>query len=139
MFAIDGVKLPSNADKRRSGTHAELARDAQRMEAAAQRLIAAHGRADHVGEGGTSDSARLERLRDEAQRIREFLAAQPERMSAKGAVRKSNVTDNDSAKMATQKGSSKVTPAWQRWMRSRRSSSPHRRSAVEVSKPYCCR
>ena len=24
MFAIDGVKLPSNADKRRSGTHAEL-------------------------------------------------------------------------------------------------------------------
>src|SRR2546425_12747607 len=23
MFAIDGVKLPSNADKRRSGTHAE--------------------------------------------------------------------------------------------------------------------
>jgi transposase len=30
MFAIDGVKLPSNADKRRSGTHAELLHDAPR-------------------------------------------------------------------------------------------------------------
>jgi transposase len=49
MFAIDGVKLPSNADKRRSGTHAE-------------------------------------------------------RRSEKGSVRKSNVTDNGSAKMATSKG-----------------------------------
>jgi hypothetical protein len=38
MFAIDGVKLPSNACKRCSGTHAELAREAQRMEAAAEKL-----------------------------------------------------------------------------------------------------
>ena len=30
MFAIDGVKLPSSADKRRSGTHAELAHEADR-------------------------------------------------------------------------------------------------------------
>jgi transposase len=30
MFAIDGVKLPSNASKERSGTHAELARCARR-------------------------------------------------------------------------------------------------------------
>ncbi|MDB5902828.1 MAG: family transposase [Betaproteobacteria bacterium] len=34
MFAIGGVKLPSNADKRHSGTHAELLHDAQRIEAA---------------------------------------------------------------------------------------------------------
>src|SRR5687767_8453755 len=34
MFAIDGVKLPSNADKRRSGTHAELRHEAERMEKA---------------------------------------------------------------------------------------------------------
>jgi hypothetical protein len=43
-------------------------------------------------------------MRAEAKRIREFLAAHEERRSDKGALRKSNVTDNDSAKMATAKG-----------------------------------
>jgi hypothetical protein len=46
----------------------------------------------------------MERLRAEARRIREFLATHEERRSEKGAIRKSNVTDNDSAKMATAKG-----------------------------------
>jgi transposase len=41
MFAIDGVKLPSNADKRRSGTHAELAHEAKRMV-----VVAAEGESD---------------------------------------------------------------------------------------------
>src|SRR5262245_65420628 len=35
MFAIDGVKLPSNADKSRSGTHTERRHGAARMEEAA--------------------------------------------------------------------------------------------------------
>jgi transposase len=48
MFAIDGVKLPSNAAKRRSGTHAELAHEAKRMEVAAAKLIAAHRSADRL-------------------------------------------------------------------------------------------
>jgi transposase len=33
MFAIDGVKLPGNASKERSGTHAELLHRAERLEA----------------------------------------------------------------------------------------------------------
>ena len=35
MFAIDGVKLPSNASKERSGTHAELRHRAERLDKAA--------------------------------------------------------------------------------------------------------
>jgi transposase len=35
MFAIDGLKLPCNASKERSGTHAELAHRAARLERAA--------------------------------------------------------------------------------------------------------
>ena len=31
LFAIDGVKLPGNASKERSGTHAELAHRAARL------------------------------------------------------------------------------------------------------------
>jgi transposase len=104
MFAIDGVKLPSNADKRRSGTHAELLHDAQRIEAAVERMLAAHREDDAAIKPRTSTAHRGERLQGEARRIREFLATHAERRSAKGSVRKSNVTDNESAKMATSKG-----------------------------------
>jgi len=107
MFAIDGVKLPSNADKRRSGTHAELAHEAERMEKAVAKMVRAHRSRDERAETGKDDeanTARIERLSSEAKRIRAFLAAGTERRSEKGAIRKSNVTDNDSAKMATSKG-----------------------------------
>jgi transposase len=107
MFAIDGVKLPSNADKRRSGTHAELQHEAERMEKAVAKMVRAHRGRDERAETGEEDeanAARIERLSNEARRIRAFLAASTERRSEKGALRKSNVTDNDSAKMATSKG-----------------------------------
>jgi transposase len=107
MFAIDGVKLPSNADKRRSGTHAELAHEAGRMEAAVAKMMKAHRGRDERADAGEDDAdhaARIERLQNEAKRIRAFLATHAERRSEKGAIRKSNVTDNDSAKMATSKG-----------------------------------
>ena len=81
MFAIDGVKLPSNADKRRSGTHAELRHEAQRMEAAVATMMRAHRARDEekdAAEDPATDRARLERLQSEARRIREFLAAHEE-------------------------------------------------------------
>jgi hypothetical protein len=107
MFAIDGVKLSSNADKRRSGTHAELRHEAERMEKAVAKMVRAHRGRDERPETGEEDeanAARIERLSSQAKRIRAFLAASTERRSEKGALRKSNVTDNDSAKMATSKG-----------------------------------
>ena len=36
MFAIDGVKLPSNASKAKSGTRADFIRQADKLEAAAR-------------------------------------------------------------------------------------------------------
>ncbi len=48
MFAIDGVKLPSNAAKKRSGTHAELARQAERMEAAVATILTTHQSRDET-------------------------------------------------------------------------------------------
>ncbi|MEQ1689713.1 MAG: hypothetical protein ABMA00_00390 [Gemmatimonas sp.] len=38
-LAIDGVKLPSNAPKHRSGTRAEFARQAEKLEAAAATML----------------------------------------------------------------------------------------------------
>ena len=46
MFAIDGVKLPCNASKERSGTHAELRHRAQRLDKAARKIIELHRSSD---------------------------------------------------------------------------------------------
>ena len=107
MFAIDGVKLPSNASKTKSGTRADFLRRAEKMEAAARKMLDRHREADAGGEGGPSDreARTLARLQAEAQKNREWLAAHPkDRTGAKGALRLSNRTDGESAKMATGKG-----------------------------------
>ena len=44
MFAIDGVKLPSNASKSSSGTRAEFERQAAKLEAAAQTMLSGTGK-----------------------------------------------------------------------------------------------
>lgn len=46
IFAIDGVKLPSNASKRRSGTRATFARQAAKLETAAAAMLARHRATD---------------------------------------------------------------------------------------------
>lgn len=110
MFAIDGVKLPSNASKARSGTHAELAHQADRIEQRIQQMLKEHRRQDAQGEIAESNhaanAASIEALHNEADSIREFLRTHRKRSNeaGKGPERKSNTTDNDSAKMATAKG-----------------------------------
>lgn len=108
MFAIDGVKLPSNASKQKSGTRQEFLHQAEKMEQAAKKMLAQHRQADAVQEGeqeSVTVGRKVERLQREAQKVREWLAAHPEeRKGATGKVRLSNRTDNESAKMATSKG-----------------------------------
>jgi transposase len=108
MFAIDGVKLPSNASKQRSGTRADFAHQAQKMEAAVQTMLARHREADSGDvepQVQAKESRRIEQLQREARRIREWLLDNPQdRKGSRGSVRKSNRTDNESAKMATSKG-----------------------------------
>ena len=108
MFAIDGVKLPSNASKRRSGTRSEFERQATKLEAAAKTMLARHREADAKPVEPdllTKEAKRIERLERDAAQIRGWLAKHPEeRRGVKGSVRKSNRTDNESAKMATGKG-----------------------------------
>lgn len=107
LFAIDGVRLPSNASKERSGTYAELLHRADRLEKAADRIIETHRSRD---EGKGEDDldakrrAQLERIRREARARREFVATHPAKRNTKGTELKSNVTDDDSAKTATGNG-----------------------------------
>lgn len=44
MFAVDGVKMPSNASKEWSGTREDFGRKAKKMEAAVQALVGRHRR-----------------------------------------------------------------------------------------------
>ncbi|MEO8187839.1 MAG: IS1182 family transposase [Burkholderiaceae bacterium] len=108
MFAIDGVKLPSNASKARSGTRADFERQATKLEAAVEVMLARHRAEDNRGiEPDIQAKAvkRIERLTHDAKQIREWLTRHPkDRRGAKGSIRKSNRTDNESAKMATGKG-----------------------------------
>ena len=108
MFAIDGVKLPSNASKARSGTRADFEHQADKLEAAARTMLARHREQDeHAIEPDlrVKEVQRIERLQQEAAQVRCWLAEHPEdRKGSKGAIRKSNRTDNESAKMATSKG-----------------------------------
>jgi hypothetical protein len=107
MFAIDGVKLPSNASKERSGTHEELRHRAKRLDQSADKIVALHQAKDKQGSDEAIEpkrQARIDALRKEAARTREFLATAPKRHGSKGKELKTNITDPHSAKMATSKG-----------------------------------
>ncbi len=108
MFAIDGVKLPSNASKRRSGTRADFERQATKLEATAHAILKRHRAADALATEpplSEKDRRRVERLQRDAAELRAWLEHHPaERRGPTGTVRQSNRTDNESAKMATGKG-----------------------------------
>ncbi len=108
MFAIDGVTLPSNASKHRSGTRAEFAAQATKLEAVAQTMLARHRAEDAAPCEPTrvaKEAARVATLERDAAEIRTWLAAHPDdRRGPTGGLRKSNHTDNDSAKMAASNG-----------------------------------
>lgn len=108
MFAIDGVKLPANASKAKSGTRADFQRQADKLESAAQRMLERHRENDRLPvEPDLAEKARqrIASMQHEAAELRQWLAEHPkDRQGSKGGIRKSNRTDPDSAKMATGKG-----------------------------------
>ena len=108
MFAIDGVKLPSHASKQRSGTRADFVKQADKFEAAARKMLERHRSEDDrpvEPDLDAKERKRLDRLQRDAAQLRQWLADHPEdRTGPGGSIRKSNRTDNESAKMATSKG-----------------------------------
>jgi transposase len=108
MFATDGVKLPSNASKHRSGTRAAFEQQATKLETAAAAMLARPGEADELPaepELAAKAKARVAQLERDAEQLRDWLAAHPsDRPGARGGTRQSNRTDNESATMATSKG-----------------------------------
>jgi transposase len=104
-FAIDGVKLSSNASKEWSGTRADLTKKKDKLRKLVRQAMKEHRRIDSEGGSGReAEVERIEKLKRKAERIEEFLASEPERIGKQGTEIQSNVTDNESAKMKTSHG-----------------------------------
>jgi len=106
-FAVDGCKRPSNASKQWSGTHQELRERQQKMEQAAREIVRRHRERDareQQGPVAEQDEKKLATYRTKIQKIKTFLARATPNLGPSGNERKSNITDPDSAKMATAHG-----------------------------------
>lgn len=107
MFAIDGVKLPSNASKEWSGTKTDLQQKAQKMQAAVEHLVSTHcanDARDAQGSLGKAAERQMKTLNAAIAKIEGFLATHEDKLGTSGTPKQSNITDNESAKMPTSKG-----------------------------------
>lgn len=105
MFAIDGCKIRSNASKEWSGTFEELTRKEAKLRRASQRILARHQAQDGLTEDDVQhDLKQQQKLDNSADKIKAFLASNEEKRGSRNTPVKSNITDPDSAKMTTSKG-----------------------------------
>lgn len=107
MFAIDGCKLPSNASKEWSGTHDELKKKRQKIDRAVRCMLQRHREQDDVEQWPdiqAREQEQIRKLRAVSRKIKRFLDTESERKGISGKTVKSNITDNDSAKMKTSHG-----------------------------------
>lgn len=107
MFAVDGCKLASNASKEWSGTKGELKQKQQKMERAVRYLVEKHREMDSNTDADTvveCEHKQINTLRARVKKLRSWLKENEEKVGKSGKPRKSNLTDNESAKMKSSHG-----------------------------------
>lgn len=107
MFAIDGCKLPSNASKEWSGTHSDLNKKRKKIDRAVRRMLDKHKDCDQRDLDDTivaREQQQIKTLRKASRKIKQFLDSTDDKQGHSGKPIKSNITDNDSAKMRTSHG-----------------------------------
>ena len=113
FFALDGLKLPSNASKEWSGTHGQLQRKKEKLEAKVKLLLEEHEQEDKgddepSGPGSFRSKAsrerQIKRLQKQAERIEKWLSENDKKIGSNGKEISSNITDNDSGQMITSHG-----------------------------------
>jgi transposase len=108
-FSIDGLKLSSNASKEWSGKFEDLKKKQQALRRKVKQIVKEHKKTDKKERvRAVTDNERLKKrikkLTRQADRIEDFLADNEPKIGSKGEEIQSNVTDNESAKMATSHG-----------------------------------
>ncbi len=110
LFAIDGCKMSSNAAKEHSGTFKELTEKRDKLRRQIQHHLKEHEKLDKQESRNEERLKRteqtIESLDKAAQRIDAFLKHNSPRMGQGKRPKevKSNITDNESGKMTTSKG-----------------------------------
>jgi hypothetical protein len=113
FFALDGCKLSSNASKEWSGTIGDFERKKEKIESKVKQLLKKQVEADKSDDeddsggsssGGPDRTRQIERLQKKAERIERFLNENGPKIGKQGREVKSNITDNESAKMITSHG-----------------------------------
>ncbi|MDD5774104.1 MAG: transposase, partial [bacterium] len=107
MFAIDGCKLPSNASKEWSGTRADFIKKKEKIEKTVKHLMSQHKEKDKEDINESDDDNRGKRiikLKNKIEKITKWINENEDKPGAKGNIRKSNITDNESAKMPSSHG-----------------------------------
>lgn len=107
MFAVDGCKLPSNASKEWSGTKADLEKKRKKMEKAIRQILKRHREVDDKEKDRgvlEEEEQYVETLREKVRKIKVWLRGNDDKPGKSGKPVKSNITDNDSAKMKTSHG-----------------------------------
>ena len=107
LFAIDGCKIPSNASKEWSGTRAEFEKKKQKMEGAIRYLLKRHRERDKAEEAVSlveREQKQLKTLREKVKKIKRWLDENDDKPGKGGKPKKSNLTDNESAKMKSAHG-----------------------------------
>jgi len=107
MFAIDGCKLPSNASKEWSGTKSELLNKRKKLERAVSRMLKQHRERDAGGLDASIEAKEKQyrqKLRGHIAKLDDWLLISEDKIGKSGKPIKSNVTDNESAKMKTSHG-----------------------------------
>ena len=144
MFAIDGVKLPSNASKAKSGKRKDFVRQAHKMQQAVEKLLRKHRDNDAA--------VPSQRLRErEKRQIERLQAARPAQIDAVAGATSRRAQERQGQAAASPivpttsrprwpptKAWCKAIPGWPRSMRSTRSSSMRKPMGAARSKS-CCR
>lgn len=108
-FAVDGLKLPTDAAKEWSGTFDSLKKKRDKFRKKAAALMKEHKRRDRRLAKGKSEVAGetlspAEKLLAKAEKIETFLAENEPRMGVRGKEIQTNLTDPESNKMHSSKG-----------------------------------
>jgi transposase len=105
-FSLDGCKLPSNASKQWSGTFKELNHKRNKLEKKVRKILLENEKTDKdsADTGRKNRENRIKRMNRQINRIDKFLQENKPKQGKTKKEIKSNVIDNDSAKMPTAHG-----------------------------------
>ena len=106
-FSLDGLKLSSNASKEWSGTFSDLKKKKEALKRKIKETVREHRAEDKRVKADSDRNRRKKRinlLKQKADKIEKFLKKSEPKIGSRGKEIQSNVTDNESAKMATSHG-----------------------------------